>query len=365
MNNRSVFIRPAEKRIMDLEPIQAKERMEIMSRTNEYKTDGGAYEDLSEALSSIDQLLEDVKRAHEEHEVVPGKQRGFRNVIAELQAELDGCITELRTSFAELAFDPLYIYTSEELSKTIYTRHIKFLHPEYQHVWLTDGNGGNVASDLLPFIDYCLTYDSESKKLAVSALSMKPKLNLPGLRTSLKAAHVDLEILKQDAQRVEIVNENGATAKNKLSEMLNSYCESHDIQFSIEEEIVPFWETEEERAARKEREAEEAKVAAEEAKRQAEEDRAVREAEAAAAASQRKAERERAAAQKKTEEERAARMKEEEAATAARAAADEEQKLKLQESLRSSVPPLPSAPPPAARSSIPSLPAPPPVKLRG
>ncbi len=336
-----------------------------MSRANEYKTDGGSYDNLSDALSSIDQLLEDVKRAHDAHEVAPGKQRGFRNVIAELQQELDGCISQLRASFAELALDPLYIYTSEEISKATYIRHIRFLHPEYQHVWLTDGNGGNVASDLLPFIDYCLTYNIESKSLFVAAQSMNPKLNLPGLKTSLKAAHVDLEILKQDAKRVETVNENGASAQKKLSEMLKAYCESHDIEFAVEEEIVPFWETEEQRAHRKEREAKEARLAAEEAQKKAEEERAVREAEAAAAASQRKAERERAAALRKAEEERAARIIAEEAAQAAQVQANENQKLRLQESLRSSIPPLPGPPPPAARSSIPAVPIPPPVKMRG
>lgn len=340
--------------------------MEIMTRTNEYKTDGGSYDNLSDALSSIDQLLEDVKRAHDAREVAPGKQRGFRNVIAELQEELDGCIAELRVGFAELALDPLYIYTSEEISKDTYIRHIRFLHPEYEHVWLTDGNGKNVASDLLPFIDYRLTYNIASQHLVVSALSMNPKLNLPGLKTSLKAAHVDLEILKQDAQRVEMVNENGASAQKKLSEVLKRYCESHDIEFAIEEEVVPFWETEEERVARKEREADEARKAAQEAQKRAEEERAVREAEEAALASQRKAERERAA-QKKAEEERIARIKAEEAAAAHEKSlerSNEEQKRRLQESLRASIPPLPSAPPPAKRSSFPPIPTPPPVKMR-
>lgn len=335
-----------------------------MTRTNEYKTDGGSYDNLSDALSSIDQLLDDVKRAHDAHEVVPGKQRGFRNVIAELQEELDGCIAELRNKFAELALDPLYIFTSEEISKTTYIRHIRFLHPEYQHVWLTDGNGKNIASELIPFIDYSLTYNFEIQNLVVSALSMNPKLNLPGLKTSLKAAHVDLEILKQDAQRVEMVIENGVSAQKKLSELLKRYCESHDIEFAVQEEVVPFWETEAERTARKEREVEEARKAAQEAQIRAEEERAVREAEEAALASQRKAERERAA-QKKAEEERVARIVAEEAAPSAKEKSHEEQKRKLQESLRSSIPPMPSAPPPATRSSFPAIPKPPPVKMRG
>ena len=380
-----------------------------MARTNEYKTDGGAYDKLSDALISIDQLLEDVKRANEEQVAVPGKRRGFRNVIAELQNELDVCIAELRKSYTALALDPLYIYTAENISKTTYTRHIRFIHPEYQHVWLTDGNGENVASDLIPFVDYRLSYSYESQSLVVTALSMNPKLNLPGLKTSLEAAHVDLEILKQDAKRVEMVNENGEAAQKRLSEMLNTYCESHDIAFAIEEEIVPFWETDEERATRKEREAEKAKIAAQEAQRKAEEERAarkreeeeraaVRAAEEAAAASkrkadeerealiaaeqeraaQRKAEEERAArkraneeraARKRAEEERAAQIRAEEEEMAAKVRASEDARLRMQEALRSSVPPRTIVPPPfppvSARVSSPPLPTPPPAKRQG
>ena len=390
-----------------------------MARTNEYKTDGSEYEKLSDALSSIDELLEDVKRANEEKESIPGEQRGFRSVIAELQTELDACIGELRKSYSELDLNPLYIYTTEAISLTAYTRHIKFLHPDYQHVWLTEGKGENVASGLIPFIDYSLEYHYDAQRVAVTNLVLSPKLNLPGLKTSLEAAHMDLKILKQDAKRVEMVDENGAAAQEKLTETLKNYCESHDIEFAIDKENVPFMESTEERAERKKRELEEAKRAEQEAQKRAEEARAerireeeeraaVRRAEEEAEASRRKAEKERAEqkkaeeerARKKAQEERAARKRAEEERTArkraqeeravrkraeeARAArireeeamvakvrADEEARIKMQESLRKSAPPWPSkfdsAPPPlppvATRSPLP-VPLPPPLVKR-
>lgn len=275
-----------------------------MARSNEYRSEGGSFDNLSDALSSIDNLLKDVKQADENREVPHEKQRGFRNVISELQAELGACIAELMKSWDELDLDPLYIYSTEELSVTEYSRHIKFLHPEYEHVWLTEGKGQDVGSSLIPFIDYGIVYNYEQKKLTVTNLLLDTKLNLPDFKTSLQAAHVDLEILKEDAKRVEVVCANGEAAYKRLSETLRRYCDAHDLELVIEEESIPYVESPEERAARLRMEAEAKRKEEQEARKQAEEE-------------------ERAARRKEEEEERI-RMRAE--AKAARAAKTKDQR---------------------------------------
>jgi hypothetical protein len=316
----------------------------IMARTNEYKSQGGSFDKLSDALSSIDELIQDVKRVGEEKEAVPEQQRSFRTVISELQNELGVCISALMSSWRELGYDPFYIYSTEEVTVKEYRRNIKFLHPEYEHVWLTEGNGKNVASELIPFIDFGLTYKYKKNKVFVSNLILDTKLNLPDFKTSLKAAHVDLEILKEDAKRVELVCENGEAAHKKLSETLTAYCGSHDVELEIQEESVPFAETPEERAQRLKKEAEVARKAEMEAKKKAEEE-------------------ERAAKKKAEEEERAAKKKADREKKHAR-----DRERKKGSSLSSSrMPHTASAPPPPPTSSSPggrvsAPPIPPPFK---
>ncbi len=310
-----------------------------MARSNEYKSEGGSFDNLSDALSSIDNLLDDVKKADEQREVLPVKARGFRNVISELQIELGACIAELMKSWNELDLDPLYIYSTEEVSMTEYTRHVKFLHPEYEHVWLTEGKGQDVSSLLIPFIDYGIVYDYKEQKLTVTNLLLDTKLNLPDFKTSLQAAHVDLEILKEDAKRVEVVCANGEAAHKKLSETLTRYCEAHEIELVNEEEAIPYMESPEERAARLRKEAEAKRKDELEAKKRAEE--------------------EERAAQKKAEEEERARKRLE--AKAAREAKTKDARLVSKSAGpttgtgRSLPPPMPTSAP-GGRVSAPPIP---------
>ncbi|MBN2341997.1 MAG: hypothetical protein JXX29_21760 [Deltaproteobacteria bacterium] len=240
-----------------------------MARTNEYKSTGGSFSKLTDALSSIDELLEDVKRADDTQEGAPEKKRGFRDIIAELQTNIDSCVNELKHSWNDLKLDPLYIYSTEQINTTEYVRHIKFIHPEYEHVWLTEGKGQNVAKQMIPFIDYRLTYHYQNQKITVNNLLLETKLNLPDFKTSLKAAQMDLQILKEDTKRVELVSQNGTAAHKKLTEMLQLYCDSQSIEIEVAEEIIPFVETEAERSARLKKEQQEAEKAAAEAEKAA------------------------------------------------------------------------------------------------
>ncbi len=357
-----------------------------MTRSNEYISKGGTFEKLSDAISSIDQLLQDVKRADEERGDVPKNLRTFRHVIAELQSEVDQCIAGLRKSFTELDLDPLYIYTTEEISVTSYTRHIKFLHPDYEHVWLTEGTNQNVASQLVPFINYGIEYEYPRQRITVTNLLMETRLNLPDFKTSLQAAHMNLEILKQDAQRVALVCENGEAAHKSLSQTLTAYCETHNIALEITEEVVTVMESDEERADRLRRKAEAARKAEREAKKKAETKAAKKKAEEERAAkkkaeeeervAKKRAEEERAAkkkaeeeraAKKKAEEERAAKKRAEEEERAVRRRAEEEARKQQEQAAiktrrssipvpRPSTPPRPSAPTPPMVSAAPPLP---------
>jgi chemotaxis protein histidine kinase CheA len=286
-----------------------------MSRKNEYKSTGGSFSKPSDALSSIDKLLEDVKNEEKEEGEGTPKKRGFRTVISELQNEISGCIAELMKSWDELELDPLYIYSIEDISPKQYARNIKFIHPEYEHVWLTEGKGANVAEELIPFIDYGVVYDYKKNKVSVLNLTLDTKLNLPDFKTSREAAQVDLEILKQDAKRVELVCKNGDAAHGKLSETLTKYCNDHEIELKIEAEIIPHVESSEERAQRLQNEAEAARRDAEEEKRKAEE-------------------KQRAAKKKAQDEERKKKVEEAKAARKARAEKEAEQaKAKAREKL--------------------------------
>ena len=237
-----------------------------MARSNEFKLDGGAFENLSDAMRSLDDLLIDLQTTDEERQL-PMKRRGFRYVISELQNELDACVAKLLTSWNDLNLDPLFIYSTENISKEQYEKRIRFLYPVFDNVWLTDGREKDISTELIPFIDYGLVYDHGERRLSVSNQQLITHLNFPELKSSLKAAHVDLEIVNEDAKRVAAVRESGQAAHTKLSETLTCYCNAHEIALEIEEEIVPFMESEEERALRLRKKAEAERLAKREQER--------------------------------------------------------------------------------------------------
>ncbi len=332
----------------------ADESGECMARTNEYRSTGGAFDKLSDALKSIEERLEEVKKAGEQPEENPvAAVRSFRHVIAELRRETDGALATIMKDWDALSLDPLYLYTSEDVNTLRYSRSIRFLHPVYEHVWLTEGQERDIARELLPFIDLRLSYLYEDKRAEVLVLRLDAKLNLPEFKSSREAAHVDLEMLKEDAKRVELVTGNGEAAVQRLLEGLRRYCEETMIPLDVREERTPYAESEEERLNRLQAEAEEARMAemarlAAEEKAKRAEDEAKRHAEeeardAAERERQKKAAKEREVEQKRDNE----RRREAEKAEKARVPA-----------VRPSIP----APPPATAPHRPNVPPPAPRK---
>ncbi|MBN2343162.1 MAG: hypothetical protein JXX29_14035 [Deltaproteobacteria bacterium] len=276
-----------------------------MARTKEYQSRGGAYKKLEDALSTIDNLLEEVKKAGSESTIVHSEVRALRNVVGRLQGLFQENLASLREKWRDMGLDPVVFLSQEHISDTKYVNRIQMMHPVYDHVWVTDMHGNDLGEELMPHIVLEATYIHKQGKVVVNVQLLDVQLNLPEFKTSLEAAHMDLEIVRHDAKHVEQVTEFGNVAKRKLTEALTAFCEQSELsievnEFSVEEIIssgvfserkramkpvieearsVPEEDNEESRQrAREEKEAEEAKRArAEERKRKVAAQKAERE----------------------------------------------------------------------------------------
>ncbi len=210
-----------------------------MTRRNEYYLKQGRYGSPTDALSSLDERLREVRSAEEKMETPPGERSGPRNVIAGLKKELEECLAEVRKRWRTLTLDPLYVFSTEDLFLDRYVNHIKFLYPVFDNVWLTESQGKNIGTELLPFIDFGILYDFEKRRVSVSDKLLRAHLNLPERKSSRVAAHVDLEMLKEDTEKAAAVRENGEEARKRLRETVKRYCSFHDIDVHIDERTVP------------------------------------------------------------------------------------------------------------------------------
>jgi hypothetical protein len=210
-----------------------------VGRRNEYQQKQGAYGNPTDALMSLDERLSEVRSAEEKMETPPRELSGPRNVVAGLQSELAECLNEVTERWNDLDLDPLYAFSTEDLFSDCYIKHIKFLYPEFDNVWLTENRGRNISEELLPFIDFGIVYQFEKRRMIVFDRLLITHLNLPELKSSRMAAHVDLEMLKGDTERVAKVRENGDAARKRLRETVSRYCGFYDIEVEIEEGAVP------------------------------------------------------------------------------------------------------------------------------
>ncbi len=206
-----------------------------MSRINEYKVKGGAFADPNEAISALDSLLEDVKATDAKSAYNTETERQYHTNIVGLQDCLSKILMDVKPSWQDLGLDGSFALLKEEANRDSYKQKAVFQHPVYEHVWLTNSDGKNMAEDFLPFLYLNVEYDKEASAVNLSYAKVETKLNLPELKTSLKAAREDLELVKEEVERAGSVVTTALDTVTQATQAIRDYCSANSLNFESTE----------------------------------------------------------------------------------------------------------------------------------
>ncbi|MCP4600930.1 MAG: hypothetical protein GY847_10445 [Proteobacteria bacterium] len=201
-----------------------------MARINEYQANGGTFENASDAISALENYLKDVRSTLDRSSTTLDKERRYRTSISGLKECLKGIVDSSLANWKDIGLDASFVQEVEAIQKERFVKQLMFRHPVYEHVWLTDSNGNNVAEELLPFLVYELEYIKPKELIKVSSEQLNAKLNLPELRTSIKAAGDDIEVVKKEAEFVATVLNTALETRNKISTALEEFCKEHALK---------------------------------------------------------------------------------------------------------------------------------------
>ncbi|MDJ0764170.1 MAG: hypothetical protein QNJ97_14405 [Myxococcota bacterium] len=207
-----------------------------MSRSNEYKVTGGAFADPNEAINALDSLLEDVKRTDAKSSFNIEQERQYRANITELQGCFDKIFSEAKQDWKDIGLDGAFSLVSDDVSPDKFKRQALFQHPIYEHVWLTDPSGKNMSEELHPFLRFSMEYDKSKSTVAVSFTKVETKLNLPELRTSIKSVRDDLELVKQEVERVGTVVNTALDVVTRITSGVRELCNANQLKLNLNED---------------------------------------------------------------------------------------------------------------------------------
>ncbi len=202
-----------------------------MSRINEYEVKGRAFKEASEAVEALNSLLEDVEATDAKCAFRVESDRQYHTNILGLQGCMEKVLEEVKPQWVEAGLDGTFALAREESGPESYTNKAVFLHPVYEHVWLTDSDGKNMAEELLPFMYMNLEYDKETNAVKFSITEVKTKLNLPELKTSLKNARQDLELVREEVERAGTVVSTALDTVFQATDAIREYCNEHQLDF--------------------------------------------------------------------------------------------------------------------------------------
>jgi bifunctional DNA-binding transcriptional regulator/antitoxin component of YhaV-PrlF toxin-antitoxin module len=200
-----------------------------MARINEYKANGGTFADVEEAISALENFLEEVQKTEDDSSKKLDKARRYRSNVSGLKDCFLDTINYFTGHWRDLGLDNSFIQVSEEIQPDRFAETVMFRHPVYEHIWLTDPKGKDVGEELLPFLTYNLEYQKQQDKVTVLVERTDTKLNLPELKTSVKTAREDIELVKKETELAGTVCNAAKDVMDKLTEELRRFCDGERL----------------------------------------------------------------------------------------------------------------------------------------
>jgi hypothetical protein len=200
-----------------------------MTKINKCTVKGGAFEDVKQAVDSLNSLLAEVRQTGNHVE----KERTYRSNVSGLQECIFEVINGSTDEWKETDVHGLFLHRQEEVNEKKYSLTVSFEHPLYEHVWLTDKDGNNLSLELIPFLKYTLEYLKEKGVVKVSHSMIDAKLNLPDLATSLKRTRKDPGLLRAEAERVGNVVKAATYTQSKLTTAVRNFCSKNNLKIKL------------------------------------------------------------------------------------------------------------------------------------
>ncbi|MCP4675158.1 MAG: hypothetical protein GY854_06560 [Deltaproteobacteria bacterium] len=201
-----------------------------MSRTNEFKANTEAFGGIADAMSALDTLMQEVDKSREACTGVTESELTFRDNVAGLKDKIDETIAGSLDEWKGLGLNSSFFQRSEQLDKGMYTYHVQFKHPVYEHLWLTTEDEVNIAADLMSFSTFQIEYSKDDASVKISTSSLKTNFHLPEMRASVRSSQEDLEEFKKEAKRINETISAASTVQNRLFETVNSYCGQNNLE---------------------------------------------------------------------------------------------------------------------------------------
>ncbi len=214
-----------------------------MARVNEFKTNGGAFADPNEAINALESYLEEIEQTGDESTTKIDKDKNYRNNISGLKTCFSNIVSKSLSQWKKLGLNMSFVQVAEEIQQERFTEQVSFRYPVYEHVWLTDPDGKDVGEGLLPFLVYDLEYIKEDGRVVVSVSRLDTRLNLPELRTSLKAAREDLDLVKKETEFVSTVHRSAEEMSGKFTAALEQFCTKEKLTWEASDSAASTLDT--------------------------------------------------------------------------------------------------------------------------
>lgn len=203
-----------------------------MSRINEFKTTTSQFENVSDALKALDDLIKEVNERKRDTEGKCESTSVYRSHVGGVKQCIDSVIENSLDSWKSLGLDLSFCQKSEKLTKDEYRCVMLFVHPVYEQIWISDSDGRNVAEEYIPFLEFDVEYIKKSRKIAIGRAVLDKKVHLPELSSAYSAIQSDLEKIKEEALRVEAINKAAFSAVDQLTDEIAKYCGEHRLDFA-------------------------------------------------------------------------------------------------------------------------------------
>lgn len=195
-----------------------------MSRTNEFKIKSEAFGGIEAAISALDSLLNDVSKSREACSNLTESERRYRKNASGLKDSIDAAIAACADQWIPYDLDSSFFLREERLENEIFTYVVSFIHPVYEHLWLTTPEGENVCESLMPFLSLTLEYSKYSAEVKLTTMQLETTFHLPNLRASIRSSQEDLEIIKQEAERINNCITAAIDTQEKMVEAVQGFC---------------------------------------------------------------------------------------------------------------------------------------------
>ncbi len=203
----------------------------IMSRTNEFKAQSESFERIDAAITALDSLLQDVDKSREACSSLTEAERRYRKIASGLKDSVDEAIASCTDEWDQHGLDSSFFLRNEKIEEDTFTYVIRFIHPVYEHLWLTTSDGHNVCEELMPFLEITLEYSKYASQVKITTMQLETTFHLPEMRASIRSSQEDLEVIKQEAQRINSCIAAAVDTQEKVVGAVERFSSDKELKF--------------------------------------------------------------------------------------------------------------------------------------